>query len=308
MGGYNAMEEFAFINWIRGHTPADPDRAPVGPGDDCAVVRFAGELLLVTTDQCADGVHFRLDECGCEAAGYKVMARSLSDIAAMAGEPVAAVATAALPKGLSESDAQAVYRGLRRAGDAFDCPVVGGDVAAWDHPLLLTVTMWGRPVGAGPILRSGANVGDAICVTGTLGGSLVSGKHLSFTPRIAEARALLEHHPPTAMIDISDGLAADLAHICRESHVGAELNAAAIPLSDAARAGADPLAAALGDGEDYELLFTLPPQAAADLVAAQPLGAPVSRIGGIRREQRMILSLPDGASTPLDAGGYQHRT
>ncbi|NLF33231.1 MAG: thiamine-monophosphate kinase [Planctomycetes bacterium] len=301
------MDEFAFIDWIRGQGAFDPQRVPVGPGDDCAVVRVGGQLLLVTTDQCADGVHFILDDCGPDAAGYKVMARSLSDIAAMGGRPLGAVATVSAPKGMSESQLQALYRGLRRAGDAFDCPLVGGDVSAWSHPLLLTTTLWGAPAAA-PLLRRGARPGEAICVTGTLGGSLASGKHLTFTPRVAAGCLLAERYPVSAMIDISDGLAADLRHLCRASGVGAELRRDAIPLSAAARATADPLAAALGDGEDYELLFTLPAEAAEALVAAQPLDVPVARIGTATAAGDVALIDPAGRRTPLAHAGWRHST
>ncbi|MFW6154813.1 MAG: thiamine-phosphate kinase [Planctomycetota bacterium] len=302
------MDEFAFIDWIRGQGAFDPDRVPVGPGDDCAVVRVGGERVLVTTDQCADGVHVLLDDAGPGAAGYKVMARSLSDIAAMGGRPLGAVATVSAPKGMGESALQALYRGLRRAGDAFDCPLVGGDVSAWDHPLLMTTTIWGVPGGPAPLLRRGATPGEAICVTGSLGGSIASGKHLAFTPRIAAGRLLAERFAVSAMIDISDGLAPDLGHICRASAVGAELRADAIPLSQAARAQADPLAAALGDGEDYELLFTLPVDAADDLVAAQPLDVPVTQIGTVTETSEMILVDASGRRGVLAAAGWRHST
>ena len=302
------MEEFSFIDWIRGRTRLDAERFPVGPGDDCAVMRLGGQLLLVTTDQCADGVHFILRECGHEQAGCKAMARSLSDIAAMGGEPLAAVATVALPKGASQTDAQAVYLGLRRSGDAFGCPVIGGDVAAWDHPLLLTVTMLGRPAGPAPILRGAAKVGDAVCVTGSLGGSLVSGKHLTFTPRLREAAELARRHPIHAMIDISDGLAADLGHICRESGVGAELTAEAIPISPAAMGTQDPLAAALRDGEDYELLFTLPSPGAERLAAEWKLQVPITRIGTIVAGGDMCLVEANGQVRSLGKAGFQHTT
>ncbi len=302
------MEEFRFIDWIRQATEASPERVPVGPGDDCAVLAIGDQRVMVTTDQCGDGVHFRIEQCGYEPAGYKVMARSLSDIAAMAGTPLAAVATVALPPGASDADAQAIYHGLRRAGDAFDCPVIGGDVSAWGNPLLLTVTMLGTPPTEGAVLRSGAQVGDAICVTGALGGSLPNGHHLAFTPRLAEARQLLSFGPVHAMIDISDGLAGDLRHICRESGTGAELRADAIPLTEAAAAAADPLAAALGDGEDYELLFTLPTNAAEKLTTGQPLAVPVTRIGTIVAAREIHLLRNGQPPQPLAKLGFRHHT
>ena len=301
------MEEFSFIDWIRRRTELDGLRFPIGPGDDCAAVRFGAEVVLITTDQCADGVHFILSECGGERAGYKVMARSLSDIAAMGARATAAVATVAVARGMPDGQIQAVYYGMRRAGDAFECPVVGGDVSAWDHPLLLTVTMLGEPVAGAPVRRNGAEVGDAVCVTGQLGGSLVSGKHLGFTPRLLAARRLVELCRPHAMIDISDGLGADLGHICRESGVGARLHAASIPVAPAAAEREDPLAAAIGDGEDYELLFTLPPTSADRLLAQQPLDVPVSRIGEIVDASHVQLVHADGRVEALASTGFRHR-
>ncbi|NQU77025.1 MAG: thiamine-monophosphate kinase [Planctomycetes bacterium] len=302
------VEEFSFINWIRGRTDLDAENFPVGPGDDCAVMRVGGQLLLVTTDQCCDGVHFVLQQCGARQAGYKGMARSLSDIAAMGGEPMAAVATVAMPRGMDDSQAEQLYLGLRCAGDAFRCPIIGGDVSVWNNPLLLTVTMLGRPVAAKPILRSGAVTGDAICVTGSLGGSQVSGKHLSFTPRIEEARELVFRYPIHAMIDISDGLASDLGHICRESAAGADLWAEAIPISTEAAGREDPLAAALGDGEDYELLFTLADGDAKKLLADQPLEVPVTRIGTITAAKELHLLGKDGKVALWVETGFRHRT
>lgn len=300
------MDEFEFIDWIRRQKVLASDVVGVGPGDDCAVLRIDREQVLLTTDQCADGVHFVLSMAGAEAAGYKVMARNLSDIAAMAALPMAAVATVMLPRGMAEGDVQEIYRGLRRSADAFGCPIVGGDVASWDGRLLLTVTLLGRPAVGKPILRSGAKVGDAICVTGTLGGSLPSGKHLNFTPRIREAADLAGRVELHAMIDISDGLAADLGHICRESGVGAELVAKDVPLSPAAQEAEDPLEAALSDGEDYELLFTLPAEQAQALIKEQPVEAGISRIGKIVAGTGMKLR--SGRTTkPLEPRGYRHR-
>jgi thiamine-monophosphate kinase len=300
------VDEFEFIDWIRQQPSIKSDVVGVGPGDDCAVLRIDREQVLVTTDQCADGVHFLLPQCGAEAAGYKVMARNLSDIAAMAGLPMAAVATVMLPHGMADKDVQDIYRGLRRSADAFGCPLVGGDVGSWDGRLLLTVTLLGRPAVGKPILRSGAKIGDAICVTGTLGGSLPSGKHLHFTPRISEAADLAGRVELHAMIDISDGLAADLGHICRESGLGAEIVAENIPLSTAAEEAEDPLAAALSDGEDYELLFTLPPEQAELLIKEQPLAPGIAYIGQIVARPEMKLRI-GGKLQPMEPRGYRHR-
>ncbi len=291
------MKEFELIDWIRSQTRLDAERVPVGPGDDCAVVRFGGETLLATVDQVLDGRHLCVERDGHAAAGRKAMNRNLSDIAAMAGEPLCAVASVALPTGLSDADGQAIYRGLREAGEAFDCPVVGGDVAAWDHPLQISVTVLGRCER--PVLRSGGRAGDVLCVTGVLGGGWRTRHHLEFTPRLAEAAALRTFEP-RAMIDLSDGLAGDLRHLCRASGLGAELDAAAVPV----REGFD-LDAALCDGEDYELLFALPAEAAERLAADSPFATPVARIGRLREGETLHL-LRDGERTPLPGGGWEH--
>jgi len=299
------MREREFIEWIRRQSRLDAGRVPVGPGDDCAVVNFAGGQLLVTTDQVLDGVHFMLAEHGYRAAGRKALARNLSDVAAMAGVPVAAVATVALPGSAGRDDAEAIYAGLREVGDQFDCPLVGGDVGVWEASLAISVTVFARPGASGqPILRSGAKPGQAVCVTGRLGGAWRSRRHLDFTPRIAEAVTLAESCPPAAMIDISDGLSVDLAHICEASGVGAEITADAVPVHDDA-AGLD---AALHDGEDYELLFTLGPTDAARLCKDQPLAAGVTEIGRIVEGTDVTLIHSDGHRRKVTPDGWEHKT
>ncbi len=299
------MKEREFISWIRSQTQLDARRVPVGPGDDCAVVAFGDQRVIVTTDQVLDGVHFKLHEHGPRAAGRKAMARNLSDIAAMAATATAAVATVALPPDFGETAAKELYAGLREIGDKFNCPVVGGDVGAWDAPLAITVTIMGSIGETEPILRSGARVGDAICVTGSLGGAWKGDKHLTFTPRIAEAQQLAKGYNLNAMIDISDGLATDLAHICKASGLAAEITAADIPvLNDAA----DGLQAALTDGEDYELLFTLPLTDAARLIEAQPLGVKVSLIGKCVEGEGIVLIHPNGRRQDIADAGWEHET
>lgn len=299
------MKELEFIDWIRGQGSIPPEIAPIGPGDDCAAVAAPAGPVLVTTDQCADGVHFRLAECGPRRAGYKALARSLSDLAAMAAEAVAAVATVMAPRSLDRSDAQRLYLGLREAGDAFDCPIVGGDFGLWDGPMLLTTTCLGRPGPAGCITRSGAMPGDWLLVTGALGGSVASGKDLRFIPRIVEALALARACRIHAMIDLSDGLGSDLRHLCNESRVGAVVRAKALPLSDAAAKAEDPVASALTDGEDYELLLAVAEDQARALLAEPPIDLPLTHIGQINQGDAIELIGPDGFSTPWP-GGYEH--
>ncbi len=303
------MQEASFIEYIRSLSDFDPAIVPVGPGDDMAVVRCGGQDLLVAADQVLDGVHFRLAEHGARAAGRKAMARNLSDVAAMAAEPLAAVATVVLPKGFSESDAKEIYAGLRELGDAFACPLVGGDVGTWDGAMTISLTILARPGAGGVVLRSGARVGDAICVTGALGAAWHTTRHLTFTPRVAEARILAGQYGPRAMIDLSDGLSVDLAHLCDASGVGADVHAPAVPIHPDARNRPDPLASALGDGEDYELLFTLPQDQAERLLADKPLeGVAVTQIGTIVAAPARTLILADGRRVALAATGWQHNT
>jgi thiamine-monophosphate kinase len=218
----------------------------------------------------------------------------------MACLPAAAVTTAALPKGIGLDYAKELYLGLRDAADPFDCVIVGGDTGSWDGKLVLTVTILGRSVGIQPITRSGAKVGDGIYVTGPLGGSIL-GRHLTFEPRIALARELAATGAVTAMIDLSDGLSRDLPHICRQSGMGAVVEAEQVPIhADAviqSRDGRTPLDHALNDGEDYELLLT---------GRLDGLGLPVTRVGSITSGADTVLAR-EGGSEPLKAAGWEHR-
>lgn len=304
------VRELGLLRWIRGEASADGS-VLVGIGDDAALVRNRGESTLVTIDLLVAGVHFDPATASPREAGWKALARNISDIAAMGGRSTAAVVAAALPRGYPPRDAQALVRGILDCAEEFQVSLVGGDVAATPGPLVLAVTLLGDLGGRPPILRSGARPGDAILVTGTLGGSML-GRHLRFRPRQPEGLLLAERYRPHAMIDISDGLARDLHHILAESRVGARLLAERIPLSDdalrAARAsGRSPLEHALGDGEDYELLFTLDAATASRLLAEQPLGVAATQIGHIT-EQGATIVLPDGVERPLEPTGWEHTT
>ena len=266
--------EFDYIAWLRARTPADP-RVLIGPGDDCAVLAPPSRPLLVTTDMLMDGTDFVVAEVGPRRAGRKAMAANLSDIAAMAGTPLAAVVAVALPKDRGLEWAEELDRGLREVADAFHVPIVGGDTNSWAGPLVISVTLLGEATAKGAVTRAGARPGDWVFVTGPLGGSLL-GHHLDFTPRIREALALSAAVDLHALCDISDGLAADLNHILEESRCGAVLVAEAIPVSLAAvertrTTGQSPLAHALGDGEDFELVFTVSPADGEKLLRQPPV-------------------------------------
>jgi thiamine-monophosphate kinase len=269
--------EFAFIDWIRGQSAA-AGRVLVGPGDDCAVLRPGSVPWVVTTDMLMEGTDFVVAEAGPRRVGRKALAVNLSDLAAMAAEPIGAVVAVALPQG-EPGLAEELYRGIRERADEFAIPIVGGDTNSWSGPLVISITAFGE--AARPILRSGAKPGDWLFVTGPLGGS-IRGHHLDFTPRIREALALSKTVDLHAMIDISDGLSQDLHHILTESRCGAELDGAAIPIADAARTmatrtGKSPLEHALGDGEDFELVFAVSADDGAKLITESPV--PVWKVG-----------------------------
>lgn len=299
--------EFDFIRWVLEQTAAAradrerPSFIVVPPGDDLAALdlsvgtaelqrgegRTARDLLLVGIDQVLEGRHFDRAVHAPELIGRKAMNRNLSDCAAMGCLPAAAVVSVALPIGWGLDNAQRLYRGLREAANRHYCAVVGGDTGSWHGPLAVSVAVLGRTLGVEPVTRGGAAPGDGIYVTGPLGGSLL-GRHLTFEPRIALGRQLATYRPTGlpcvhAMIDISDGLLRDLGHLLAPSPahgpLGAELQSAAVPIHDdartlAARTGRTPLAHALTDGEDHELLFTCP--------VRPPVGV---RIGTVVREE-----------------------
>jgi thiamine-monophosphate kinase len=297
--------EFDFIEWLRAQqTPSK--LVQLGAGDDLAVLHWPGDdLLVVGVDQVLDGVHFDSAIHTPRQIGRKVMNRNLSDCAAMACLPAAALATVALPRGASIDFAKELYLGLRDAADPFDCTIVGGDTATWTGKLLMTVTVLGRSVGIEPITRGGAKVGDGIYVTGPLGGSIL-GRHMTFEPRVLLGRALGQGGVVTAMIDISDGLSRDLSHICAESQVGAIIEESKIPIHDDARRlserdGVPPLQHALSDGEDHELLFTA---SSAPKLDASLL--PAIRIGTITDGNNIYLDRGGGRLMLIEPTGWEH--
>ena len=299
--------ERRLIDWIRGQKRSWPSAlVNIGIGDDLAGLRIGDEQLLYGCDQVLDGVHFRLNECGAKAAGRKALARNLSDVAAMAAVPVAAVGSVALPEDMDIEQAQKIVNGINELAEEFNCPVIGGDVGSWTGALAISVSVLAKGAGLEPVKRSGAKEGDAIMVTGELGGSIL-GKHLVFRPLVKEARALAEQIKLQAMIDVSDGLAVDLHHITNESKCGAEIWAEKIPISAAAKElGDDPLQHSLTDGEDYELLFTLSEK---DVNKAQSilcsLGVKVSHIGRIIKKG-VVLMDEKGNRRELSASGFEH--
>ncbi|MBI2808334.1 MAG: thiamine-monophosphate kinase [Planctomycetes bacterium] len=302
------MGEFDYIRWIRQQTAAAA-RVPVGPGDDCAAVTaLAGRPILVTTDMLLDGTHFVLSEAGPRRVGRKAMAVNLSDIAAMGGSPFAAFVSVGLPRGRAAELAAELYVGMRELADGFGVTIAGGDTNTWAGGLVVSVTLLGDPGPQGPILRNGAKPGDWLLVTGPLGGSIL-GKHLDFVPRVREALALQDHARIHAMIDISDGLAADTLHVCEESGCGAVLFGDQVPVADAAHSltdGKTPLEHALSDGEDFELAFAVDPADGARLVKTQPIpGLTLFHVATFLGEAGLFLET-GGSRSSIKPGGYSH--
>jgi thiamine-monophosphate kinase len=281
---------------------------PIGIGDDMAEIRLPGSSsVLITTDMLLDGVHFDLRTASLRQAGYKAMAASLSDCAAMATMPVAAVVSVAMPRGFGIRELKQLHAGIMRASEKYTCPLVGGDITVWkgDSPFVINVAMISRPGTTKPLRRNGAKAGDVICVTGTLGGSDL-GRHLNFEPRVKEAIELAKTVRIHSMMDISDGLSSDLNRICGQSGVGALLLAEQIPVSKDAKKKNDPLEAALNDGEDFELLFTLSKNQHSKLQGCWRKKLSVTEIGIITDSKTLQIKMPDGRIYRLEPKGYDH--
>jgi len=302
------ISEDQITEWFARQSKLSTADFPIGIGDDMAEIRLAEDIsVLITTDILLDGVHFDLQKVTLKQVGYKAMAASLSDCAAMATVPVAAVVSVALPRGFGEKELKQLHSGITLAGDKFGCPLIGGDITAWEkkEPFVINVAMLSRPAGNKPIRRTGAKVGDSICVTGSLGGA-VSSKHLNFEPRVKEAIKIAQMVTINSMMDISDGLSSDLNRICRASQVGAVIDAENIPLSDEAKKSKNPLSSALNDGEDFELLFTLSQVECEKLLSRWAEPVSITRIGTINDTKKMQIRMPDGQIRDLQAAGYDH--
>jgi thiamine-monophosphate kinase len=308
------VNEFELIRKLTRDLPTNKS-VVTGPGDDCAVLDIGAtdNLALFKTDSVVEGIHFTRDTPP-ENVGRKALARCLSDVAAMAGTPTAALITIGLPKNFSVEFVQKIYDGLNALAREHEVAIVGGETTVNPERIFISIALIGS-IPRGRILsRAGAKVGDAIFATGELGGS-ITGKHLDFEPRLAEARWLAENFSIHSLMDISDGLAGDLRHILNASNVGAELLKTAIPISHAAKeiakrgdAAKPAFVAALTDGEDFELLFTVASKDAVPLLDAWKQKYPdlrLSCIGKIIAGEGIILRDEAGAR-PFTAHGYVH--
>jgi len=320
------LDEFSFIAQIRRSAAVTPEVA-IGIGDDCAALDLPpGEQLLVTSDLLLEGVHFRCDWTSCFDLGAKAAAVNLSDLAAMGARPVGLVLGLGLPDRLDDADRRELVAGFIAEAEAFETALVGGDTCRAQQFLTLSVTAFGTADPRQVVRRGGARPGDRIFVSGTLGDSALALKYLGegVSPEGPLAR---RHHRPTArvslgrrlaaagvsaMIDISDGLLADLGHILEASAVGAEISTGELPLSAPFRrdlaGNPDLLQLALTGGEDYELLFTLPPeQELAARRAAADCGVPIGEIGRILPDREAFwLVAADGARSRPEQRGFDH--
>lgn len=302
-----------------------------GIGDDCAALKnlARGEVLLCTTDLLIEGVHFRMDFTNPVLLGEKALAVNLSDIAAMGGAPVAYFVALAVPRTHVHRFIDPFYQGLRLTARAHCVTLAGGDLSHSPQGIFISITVLGKALRTRVLYRSGARPGDRIFVTGTLGASatglrLLQGgrtlrtrdadvfraifSHLHIEPRVAVGAWLAAHRWATAMMDLSDGLATDLNHLCTESKVGAVVHTAPLPIDPVTKKlERDPIRTALTGGEDYELLFTVPARKAGALKRAYPAGFPsITEIGEITAARRVRLVDVGGRSRPLPAAGYDH--
>ena len=297
----------------------------LGMGDDAAILRpTKGKELLVTCDAFLEGVHFHREKHAAEAVGYKALARATSDIAAMGGIPRCFLLGLALPESRTGRWLDGFLAGMQRAARRFGMVLAGGDTAR-HRQILIQITVAGEIAAGRAVLRSGARPGDLICVSGRLGEAqlglelILRGgahgrrrrrllrKHLHPEPRLALGQWLAKDRLATAMIDTSDGLSTDLGHICEASGVGARVYAEKIPTAavpkEFRRRGLDAQELALDGGEDYELLFTVRRRRARDL-PAKVHGVPLTVIGEITREKKVILTRRDGHEVALLPRGW----
>ncbi len=320
--------EFGLIELIRKKCGKQNNRVMLGIGDDAAAIRTdSRNSTLLTTDALIEDIHFKLHYFTFYQLGWRALAANLSDIAAMGGKPVCAVVTLGLNQRISVENVLEFYEGMLALGRRFNCSIAGGDIVKSPKALVISISVLGEAEKNRVITRAGARAGDLICVTGQLGEAQaglellstnkkslrfpagLTRKHLLPVPRLIESDYLLKNFQPSAMIDISDGLAADLHHICQESRTGALLFANKIPVSPKAVQAAKLLGKNVFDfvlygGEEYELLFTLNPAQAKELVKRSKFK--VSVIGQILHRNKGIWLEKEGRKLKLKPAGYTH--
>lgn len=301
MTSVHEVGEVALIERLRRRLGRSPS-VVVGIGDDAAVLRAPRSgWLLFASDMLVEGVHFDRRSVPAAWIGWKALACNVSDIAAMGGRPLWATVSLGMPARTPVRFVEALYDGLERCARRFAMALVGGDTVRAPR-VVVDVAIVGAVSPAHLARRSGVRVHDALFVTGRLGGSLLSGRHARFMPRLREAQELLRRVPVHAMMDLSDGLASDLWQMSRASHVVLRVQADRIPRSAHARG----LRGALMDGEDFELLFAVA-AGQAHRVPGRIGSCPVTRIGrAVARGVKAELEHSDGRVTPLIAQGFRH--
>jgi len=324
--------EFGLIGRIREIAGPPPDRVLAGIGDDTAVFRpRSGYDVLFACDALVEHIHFDLSYTPLDALGWKALAVNLSDIAAMGGIPIGAVVSAAIPRTWSVEDVEALFSGLVQCGRFFGCALVGGDTVASGGGCFLSVSVVGEVETDKAVRRSGANAGDLLCVTGEIGGGRTGfevltqpgdrsrypvsvERFLRPRPRLSESRTLVRYFPIASMIDISDGLASEIRHLCLESGLGCRVDEETVPVSEEALRWAKEnnrpvLPYAFESGEEYELLFTVPPEEAVDLLPrfkTDTEHCPVTVIGEMRPKSEGACVQWGGSLYPLDTDGWDH--
>jgi len=320
--------ELEFIERIKSMMPSEGGHIIRTAGDDCLAVETPAErLMLYTTDTFVDSVHFTNEYATFEEIGWRCMAASVSDIAAMSGLPQYSLVSLSMPPEIKFDDSVSLFAGLSRTASHYGCPVSGGETTSTPGPLTVTVTVIGSVEPERMITRAGARAGDSIYVTGYPGDAMagflafrtnetgfgkLKKKFLTPEAKVLVARHLSESFSIGAMIDLSDGIATDLRHICEESGAGAEIDVGSLPLSVEflelmKKNRHDPVDFALSAGEDFELLFTSGDTSIPETFHA--LGCRVTRIGTVTGSpQEIVLKLPGGSVQTLSAKGYEHFT
>lgn len=313
------LAEKSLIRRVRKTARSGPG-VVAGIGDDCAILKIpAGHEILVTTDLSLEGVHFRRDWQSPGVIGHRCLLRGLSDIAAMGGEPVGAFLSLGTPRDVAQSWVDGFVKGLLKLAGEFKVSLAGGDTAESPQGIVADIVVMGSAPKGSAVRRSGARPGDEIYVTGQMGGAatllkaMLAGRNLRrheseagfrLLPRVEVGKILRRRRLASAMIDLSDGLSTDLAHLCEESGVGANLEAEAIPRARIKR-GSEwvDLESALHGGEDYELLFTA---AAGKAIPSRIAGVPVTWIGRVTRKKGIVLMDEKGRTAGLRPGGWEH--
>ena len=326
------LGEFGLIERLLARLGDAGDDVIVGPGDDAAAVRVGGETVLATADLLLEGVHFEIGLSSPSDVGWKALAVNISDVAAMGGHPRYALISLGAPAATPAATLEQIYDGLGECANEFGVRIVGGDTVRADR-LILSVALIGVTGEGGIVRRAGAGPGDAVWVTGSVGGAAAGLALLRAAGSDARAAAILERFPglaaahrrpaprvregvaaslagATAMIDLSDGLGGDVGHICEASAVGARLAVDAVPQADgvaetARWMGRDPIELAVGGGDDYELAIAIPPDRVGrlrKLIAPTP----ITRVGEVIEGEKMTLQRGDGSLVDLSSLGWDH--